>query len=188
MGRLRYALSPLALIDLIAIAPAFVVNFVMFDMRTLRIFRLLRYLRLLRLGRFSQSIQLIGRALSRAREDLHVAVVVMLMMLMFASTLMFFAEHDAQPQKFTSIPATMWWAVSTLTTVGYGDIIPVTTTGKLIGAVVSILGIGMFAMPTAIVSASFMEEFNATKNANKAPPRCPHCGKTMGAEGEEDTI
>jgi voltage-gated potassium channel len=88
--------------------------------------------------------------------------------------LMFFSEHDAQPDRFSSIPATLWWSVVTLTTVGYGDIYPVTTMGKVIAGIISVLGIGMVALPAGIISAGFVEEISESK---KGQGICPTCGR-----------
>ncbi len=88
---------------------------------------------------------------------------------------MFYAGNTAQPDVFSSIPAAMWWAVSTLTTVGYGDTLPITTIGKFLGSIIAVMGIGIFALPTAILSASFIEEFRRPTEL----ARCPHCGEEL---------
>jgi len=98
--------------------------------------------------------------------------------LIIAASLLYFAENQVQPERFSSIPAAMWWAVATLTTVGYGDIYPVTQLGKLMASIIAILGIGMFALPTGIIGAGFVEEIERTKK----PTRCPHCGKEIKGE------
>lgn len=90
--------------------------------------------------------------------------------------MMYFDEHSVQPENFSSIPATMWWAVATLTTVGYGDVYPVTHIGKLTASVIAILGIGMFALPTGILGAGFVEEANRQR---QKPIKCPQCGKEV---------
>ena len=96
---------------------------------------------------------------------------VVFVLLIISSSLMYYAEHIAQPDKFTSIPAAMWWGVATLTTVGYGDIFPITDLGKFIGSFIALLGIGMVALPTGIIGSGFLEEINSDSD-----PRCPHCG------------
>ncbi len=88
---------------------------------------------------------------------------------------MYFVEHDAQPEKFSSIPETMWWSIATLTTVGYGDVFPITTLGKILTAFISILGIGLFALPAGILASGFSDEFKKAKRKNY----CPHCGKEI---------
>ena len=104
----------------------------------------------------------------------------MLVMLILASSLMYVVEHEQQPEAFSSIPATMWWAVATLTTVGYGDVTPVTAVGKVLGALIAIIGIGLFALPAGIVAAGFVE---VNKDVSSSlPSHCPHCGKTLDAD------
>lgn len=90
---------------------------------------------------------------------------------------MYYAEHEAQPELFSSIPSSMWWGVITLTTIGYGDVYPVTVAGKIIGAGVAILGIAVYAIPTGIMASAFTEELR--KNRGKKNNTCPHCGKEL---------
>jgi voltage-gated potassium channel len=168
-GRLRFAITPLALIDLAAIAPALVATRV--DLRFLRIARLARVLRVLKLARYSQGIGLIGRVIRRKREELLVALGFFLMLLVMASALMYFAEHDAQPKAFSSIPAAMWWAVVTMTTLGYGDVYPITVAGRILAGITALLGIAAFALPTSILGAGFLAELEGSKRQ-----KCPRCG------------
>jgi voltage-gated potassium channel len=174
-GRLRYAVTPLALIDLLAIAPFYIPLFAA-DLRVIRSIRLFRFVRLLKFGRYSDAFRLLGKVFSRKREELIATLTILLALLVISATLMYEAEHLAQPDKFRSIASTMWWAVVTLTTVGYGDVFPITTMGKILGAVISILGIGMFALPTAVLGAGFVEEIQARKSQAF---NCPHCGKRI---------
>jgi len=169
-GRLRFAITPLALIDLLAIAPALVATRV--DLRFLRIARLARVLRVLKLARYSQGIGLIGRVVKRKREELLVALGFFLILLVMASALMYFAEHDAQPKAFSSIPAAMWWAVVTMTTLGYGDVYPVTVAGRILAGITALLGIAAFALPTSILGAGFLAELDGAAKREK----CPRCG------------
>jgi voltage-gated potassium channel len=173
-GRLRFAISPFALIDLLAIAPAFVAT--RFDLRFLRIARLARVLRVLKLARYSQGIGLIGRVVKRKREELLIALGFFSVLLVMTSSLMYFAEHDAQPKVFSSIPAAMWWAVVTMTTVGYGDVYPVTAAGKVIAGMTALLGIFAFALPTSILGAGFLAELEGSAKREK----CPSCGAEYG--------
>ena len=98
-------------------------------------------------------------------------------MLLMTSSLMFFAENEAQPDKFANIPQAMWWSIITLTTVGYGDVFPVTVAGRLLAGVIAILGIGLFALPAGILGSGFVEEMSS-KKAN-AIKRCPHCDREI---------
>ncbi len=157
-GRLRYAVTPLALVDLFAVLPFFLPLLIPIDLRFIRIIRLLRIFRLFKLVRYSYALNLLRQAFSKEKEIIAVACFVLVILLVVASSLMFYIEHDAQPEAFSNIPATMWWAVATLTTVGYGDICPVTPLGKLLGSFIAILGIGMFAIPTGVLATAFIEE------------------------------
>ena len=154
-GRLRYALTPMAIVDFLAIAPFYLTMLSAIDLRFLRVFRLLR---LLKLTRYSPAIEMLGRVLYNERRALLSALLFMLVLLVFASSLMHLIEQKAQPETFGSIPAAMWWAVVTLTTVGYGDVAPVTAAGKLLGGIVTILGVGTFAMPAGILASGFAQE------------------------------
>lgn len=100
----------------------------------------------------------------------------MLALLVCSSTALYFVERNAQTDAFSSIPAAMWWGVTTLTTVGYGDVTPVTPLGRLLAATVAVLGIGLFALPTGVLGAAFLEEMKTSGDE-----RCPHCGKPLGA-------
>ena len=156
-GRLRYALSPMAMIDFLAIAPFYVSMLFAVDLRFLRVFRLLR---LLKITRYSPAIETLGRVLYNERRALVGALMFMLILLVFASSLMHMIERQAQPVTFGSIPEAMWWAVVTLTTVGYGDVAPITPLGKLLGGVVTLLGVGAFALPAGILASGFAQEFH----------------------------
>jgi voltage-gated potassium channel len=169
-GRLRFAVTPLALIDLLAIAPALIASRV--DLRVLRVARLARVLRVLKLARYSQGIALIGRVVRRQREELFIALGFFFVLLVVTSSLMYFAEHAAQPKAFSSIPAAMWWAVVTMTTVGYGDVYPVTFLGRLLAGLTALLGIAAFALPTSILGAGFLAELDRSSKRTK----CPRCG------------
>lgn len=156
-GRLRYALTPMAIIDFLAIAPFYVSMLFVVDLRFLRVFRLLR---LLKITRYAPAIEMLGRVLYNERRSLLSALLFMLVLLVFASSLMHVIEQSAQPEAFGNIPDAMWWAVVTLTTVGYGDVSPITPFGKLLGAVVTILGVGTFALPAGILASGFAQEMS----------------------------
>jgi len=174
IGRLRFAVSPLALIDLLAVLP-FYLPLMGVDLRFVRAVRLFRLFRIAKLGRYSRALRTLGKVFVAKKEELGITLFALLILLLISSCLMYLAEHEAQPEAFSSIPAAMWWSVTTLTTVGYGDICPVTAEGKALAAAVAILGIGVFALPTGIIGAGFVEEMQDRKNR---PPvkTCPHCG------------
>lgn len=154
-GRLRYARTPLALIDLLAIAPYYINDFVPID-TSLAI--VLRALRLLKLVHFIGAFEVIGEVLKRERRPLIACATVVAIVLIIISTLMFAAEHEAQPDRFGSIPAAMYWGMVTLSTVGYGDLVPVTPAGRLIASFTVILGVLSFAMPAGILASGFIDE------------------------------
>lgn len=156
-GRIKYLFSFLGLVDLLAILP-FYLPIAVGDYRFLRTIRLFRIFRLFKLARYSIALTSLQNVVYKRKEELFSTILVVFLMLLWSSSIMYYAESDAQPEAFSSIPMTMWWGVATLTTVGYGDVYPVTTTGKLLGAVVAILGIGIFALPAGIISAAFLDE------------------------------
>jgi voltage-gated potassium channel len=173
-GRLRYVGRPLAMLDLIVL-----LSFLSpFDTRFLRIFRIGRLLRILHLGDYERSLRAVTHAIGKRRAMLVVSVILMLIAIYFAASLLYLLEHQAQPDKFDSIPDTLWWAVTTLTTIGYGDIYPITPWGKLVASVLSILGIGVFALPTAILTAAILDGSHAV-HPGSTHHKCPHCGKKL---------
>ena len=157
LGRLRYMASPLALIDLIVILPFYLSFIVGIDLRVLRILRLLR---ILKLTRYSGAWALFAAVLYGQRRTLYMSGFLMVIMLVLSASLMYLIEHDAQPQAFADIPSAMWWSLVTLTTVGYGDVTPVTVLGKVLGGFVTILGLGMYALPAGILASGFMQELS----------------------------
>jgi voltage-gated potassium channel len=171
-GRLRYALTPFALIDLLAIAPAFIPFFGTADLRGLRAARLMRVFRVLKLGRYSRAMQSLRSALTSRKEELAITAFGLLILLVLAASILYLAERDVQPDVFGSIPLAAWWTVTTLTTVGYGDVVPETLWGKLAAGVVAILGIGLFALPAGILGSAFVDQLNKEQ-------RCPHCGEKI---------
>ncbi|CAN5782636.1 ion transporter [soil metagenome] len=172
-GRLRWAVTPLALGDLLAVLP-FYLPFLGVDLRFFRTLRLFRLFRVAKLWRYSAALHTVGRVVRRKREELLMVVLILGLLLLFASSLMYFVERDVQPEHFGSIPTAMWWGISTLTTVGYGDVYPVTALGRVLAGVIQVVGIGMFALPTGLLGAAFVEE-----NEKEPSRRCPHCGREV---------
>lgn len=172
-GNLRYALTPLALIDLLAVLP-FYLPLLGFDFRIARTLRLFRLLRLFKISRYTKALRHISKVFQDKQEELGISLTFTTLLLLLASTLMYYAEHETQPEAFSSIPETMWWGIATLTTVGYGDVYPVTAIGKLLGGVIAVIGIGLFALPTGILASGFSEELS--KDDASA---CPHCGEAL---------
>lgn len=153
--RLKYIFSPLALIDLMAILPTLLILFVTVDLRFLRVIRLLR---VFKLTRYSRAMQLLLQSFSEEGSSLMAAFFIMAVVLILASCGIYLIEHDVQPDKFGSIPAAMWWAMATLTTVGYGDVVPVTPLGRMFGGVITLVSMGMVAIPTGLLASSFSEQ------------------------------
>ena len=162
--RLSWMLTPSALVDLLAIAPLFLSMLFFIDLRILRVLRLLR---ILKLTRYSMALNMILDVLRERANAFFAAFFILMIMLVVASSGAYLAEHRAQPEDFGSIPHAMWWAVATLTTVGYGDVTPVTVMGKLFGALVTIIGIGMAALPAGILASGFADHLAKTREELK---------------------
>lgn len=176
IGRLRYMVTPAAIIDVIVILPFYLPFFMDTDLRFLRVLRLLRLFALFKMARYSHSMHLLRGVLRETREELLIVLGIVIGMLFFASGVIYLFEHQAQPEQFSSIFASMWWAVSTMTTVGYGDVYPITTLGKIFGGFVSILGLGTFGLPVGIIAYGFVDTLQKQKSR---PIPCPHCGNIV---------
>jgi voltage-gated potassium channel len=177
-GRLRYGTSSMAIIDLLSILPyylALLLNFLPIDLRFIRAVRTFRLIRVLKIARYLKALGIIQAVLRERKEQIMLSIMFIVFLLVMVSTLMYYAEHEAQPEKFSSIPATMWWGIETLTTVGYGDMIPMTTFGKILGGMIAILGIGLFALPAGILSSGLSDHLHGAKQ-KKRFRHCPHCG------------
>tara|TARA_Y100001968_G_scaffold302678_1_gene316191 strand:+ start:287 stop:760 length:474 start_codon:yes stop_codon:yes gene_type:complete len=156
----------MAIIDLLAVAPFYLAAAV--DLRGIRVFRLLRITRLLKLGRYNKAINTLGTAFKRSAPELLVFTVVTLMTLSISAMALYYAEHEAQPEVYSSLPVSLWWSVVTLTTVGYGDVYPITVLGKVVAAAVMLIGIGQIAIPTAIISSNLTELIKSDKAKDNA--------------------
>ncbi len=156
--RLRYATGIYMIIDLISVIPIIFPFFFPGNYALLHIFRLLSIFKLVRYTRHSDALQLLQRVVFKKREIISILVIFLVFEILFSSTIMYLVENAAQPDKFSSIPAAMWWAVMTVTTVGYGDIYPVTPLGQTVTGMVTIGGVLLLALPSAILAAGFMEE------------------------------
>ena len=161
-NKARYPFSFMQIVDLLAILPFYLSMGI--DLRGIRAIRLLRIFRVLKIGRYNRSVQLIGLAIKRVAPELIVILFGMFIVLLIVSSAMYYTEHAAQPEKFSSIPATLWWAVVTLTTVGYGDVYPITGLGKLLAGILMLLGIGLVAVPTAIMTAAVNDVYRESRD------------------------
>ena len=176
-GRIKYMLTPGALIDLLAFLPTYFHAFLDFDLRILRLLRFFRFFRLFRLTAYTRSAQMIFNVFKSRFNELLLSFVMVLFLIIIASCLLFFAEHNEQPEAFSSIPATMWWAVVTLTTTGYGDMTPHTAIGKVLAGTIMLSGVALFALPAGIITAGFLEEIKFLRKFKGHS--CPHCGKSL---------
>ncbi len=154
-ARWKYALSFHALVDLLAILPFYLAFVVAFDLRFLRI---LRVLRLLKLTRHSHAFDALVRVVYLQRRPLMATAVIAAMWLVFAASVIHLIEHEAQPENFGTIPHSMWWTIVTMTTTGYGDVVPATPLGRLFGGLLMLSGIGLLALPTGILATGFVQE------------------------------
>ena len=202
-GRLRFMVTPLALVDLLAVLP-FWLPALGLDLRVLRGVRLFRLFRILKIVRYSRALQTFGRVFRRKAEELVLTFALVGFLLLIASLLLYYVEHDAQPETFASVPAAMWWGIVTLTTVGYGDVYPITVAGRLLGGLFALSAVLFIALPTAILGAGFVEELEARRAVRgpgerstssspaSRPPDgshdhgpvgewtyCPHCGERL---------
>ena len=173
---LKFIFSIYGLIDLLAIIPFYLPFLIKIDLRFLRILRLMRFLRILKIDRYNGSINLIWTVIKEKKSELYITGFVTFLILIIASFLMYYIEGKAQPEQFSNVLASFWWAIATLTTVGYGDVYPITGLGKFVSGFIAILGIGLIALPTGIISAGFMEKIG---KQNTKETNCPHCGKEI---------
>ena len=162
-GRVKYALSFMMIIDFFAIFPFFAALLFPLDPRVVKLFRMFRLFRIFKLLRYYGSFDVILSVLKKNRDYLITILLILLGFLIFVSYTIYIFESEAQPQKFDDIDSAVWWAVITLTTVGYGDVYPVTDIGKLLTAVVLLIGIGIIALPTGIIASGFLEEIRLRK-------------------------
>ena len=160
---------------MIAILPFYLPFLIPFDLRIVRILRLFRLLRIFKLGRYSKSLNAITSVLKSTKSELAITGFVAFILLVLSSTIMYYFENEVQPEKFASIGHSFWWAVATLTTVGYGDVFPITTMGKVMSGIIALIGIGFIALPTGIISSAFIERVQKEKKEQKLCT-CPNCG------------
>ena len=172
-GRFRFLFRPMMMIDILAVIPSLLV-FLGVDLRFMRVLRMFRLLRLAKLARYMQAMDSIVDAVKDKKDELVASFAIMIVLLLTSSSIVYFVEHAAQPDKFSSIPAAMWWGVATLTTIGYGDVAPVTALGQTLGAFIGIISMGFMAIPTGLLAAAFMD---GLKNHAQLG-MCSHCGRS----------
>jgi voltage-gated potassium channel len=172
-GRLKYIFTPLMLIDLLSLIPFYLIMFSS-DYKGFYIFNIFRVLRLLKAIRYVDAFTVIGNVFYAKRAQLTVSFIFILFVFVFASSIIYMAEKDAQPNKFNDIPSAMWYTIATITTVGYGDVYPITNIGKVTGGLISMIGLILFAIPTSILTSGFLQV-----NERKDKRKCPHCGEDL---------
>lgn len=175
---LKYASSTYGLIDLFAILPFYLPLVFKFDLRFIRALRLIRFARMLKFGHYSKSLHLLRLVMKDKKTELSLTLYIVAILLVLSSILMYYIEGSAQPEQFPNILATFWWAIATLTTVGYGDVYPITDWGKVISSIIALMGIGLIALPTGIISSGFITRIEKEKEEKKSEV-CPHCGKQL---------
>lgn len=175
-GRIKFALSPMALIDLFAILPFYLPIFIIYDLRFLRVLRLIRVFRLLKLTKYSQSVKLLGRVLINKKEELVITFTIAIILLILASSIIYIIENDSQPGSFASIPAAMWWTIGATTRLGVGPN-PTTGVGMVFATLIALLGLGIFALPAGILASGLIEQIKIKHSDKKAT--CPKCGETL---------
>ena len=174
-ARAKYIFSPMAVIDLLAILPFYLPMIIPIDLRALRSLRLVRLLRLFKLNRYTTALTTIANVFKRKATQLISSLFVVGLLMLIASLIMYNVEHEAQPEAFNNVFQALWWSVATLTTVGYGDIYPITVPGKVLSTVIALLGIGLVAVPTGIITAGFSEIIDGEEQGDEKK-FCPYCG------------
>lgn len=162
---LKYARSPLAIVDLVSILPFWLPLILPGSILGLRALRLVRLFRILKLNRYFNAVRTIGNVLLSKKSELLGSLFFVVLLMLIASLLMYSAEHDAQPTVFRNAFSGLWWAVATLTTVGYGDIYPITFMGRILGGVIALTGIAALAIPSGIITAGLTESLSKGRNA-----------------------
>ncbi len=158
----KFIFSFFGIIDLLAILP-FYLSFGI-DLRSLRALRFLRLFRVLKLVRYNRAMNHFTRAIKSAKEEILLFVFITLMLIYFSAVGIYYFEHEAQPEHFSSIFDSLWWAIITLTTVGYGDVYPITVGGKVFTFIILLIGLGIVAIPTGIISSALTKSIDDKKS------------------------
>lgn len=163
----KYMLSFTGIIDLLSWMPYYLPVFFPAGAAVFRMLRVVRIFRLFQINAYYDSLHVIGEIISSKRQQLMSSVFIILVLMLASSLCMYSLEHEAQPEVFANAFSGIWWSVSTLLTVGYGDIYPITIPGKLVGIVITFLGVGMVAIPTGIISAGFVDQYSRLKRMSE---------------------
>ena len=183
VARVKYVFSFMAIIDLLSILPFYLPFFFNVDLRVLRALRLVRLLRIFKANRYTHAIQKVLFVIKNKSTDLISSIFVIFILMLISSVLMYSVESPVQPEVFKNGFSGLWWAVATFTTVGYGDIYPITSVGRFLSAIIALLGIGLVAVPTGIVTSGFMEASSKEEDDDNSQQDekhfCPYCGKNL---------
>ena len=182
VARVKYIFSLMAIIDLLSILPFYLPFFFNVDLRVLRALRLVRLLRIFKANRYTHAIQKVLFVIKNKSTELISSIFVIFILMLISSVLMYSVESPVQPEVFKNGFSGLWWAVATFTTVGYGDIYPITSIGRFLSAIIALLGIGLVAVPTGIVTSGFMEANSEEDDENSQQDEkhfCPYCGKNL---------
>ena len=175
-ARVKYVTSGMAIVDLFAILPFWLPMILPGSLLGVRALRLVRLLRILKLNRYFDAISSIATVIHDKRRELIGSTFFVCLLMLVSSLLVYTAEHDAQPDALRNAFSGLWWAVATLTTVGYGDIYPVTVVGRLLGTFIALLGVAAVAIPTGIISSGLIEQMSKKSGSQLV---CPHCGNKI---------
>lgn len=181
-ARFRYIFSFMAIIDLLAVLPFYIPFLIPIDLRVLRTLRVIRLLRIFKVNRYTKALSTIAAVFKSKISQLLSSMFVVALLMIIAFVLMFSIENSAQPKVFDNAFSALWWAIATITTVGYGDIYPVTVAGKILSTIIALLGIALVAVPTGIISAGFIEQVTDSKKGEQEDTEksyCPYCGHKL---------
>lgn len=153
--------------------------FVTTNLTFLRVLRLFRLMRIFKLARYSESVLTLGKAVSRIKTELLSTLFITFIVLLISANIMYIVENKAQPEAFTNMGEALWWSVATLTTVGYGDIYPITSIGKIVSGIMALVGIGIVAIPTGLLSSAFVSELEERKKIKRGHNKCPLCNNQL---------
>ena len=181
-ARLRYIFSFMALIDLFAILPFYIPFIIPIDLRVLRALRIFRLFRLFKMNRYTSALKTVGNVFKEKKSELLSSMIVVLLLMIISAVLMYNIESQAQPEAFDNAFSSFWWALATLTTVGYGDIYPITIPGRILSGIIALLGVALVAVPTGIIASGFTNQLNKDKEKDENSDEisyCPYCGRKI---------
>jgi voltage-gated potassium channel len=173
INMLRYIISPMAIIDLLAIFPFYLPYVFKFDFRIFRFLRIFRLLRVLKITRYSKALDLIIRVFKMKKAELLLSTFILMVLIFFAGSLMYFAENSGQPEEFPNIIDSVKWAIQTMVFLGYNEVQPLSAIGNVLGMIIVVLGLGWLTLPISVLSSGFIEQVKKDNN------KCPHCGKEL---------